>query len=75
VAIVFAIWAVVTHSRRHHAPGTPGISGPMAPYPMVPPAPPAAQASLLAILEERYAKGEISRDEFLQRKQDLGLGG
>ena len=24
------------------------------------------------ILEERYAKGEIQRDEYLQKKQDLG---
>lgn len=24
------------------------------------------------ILEERYAKGEIDRDEYLQKKQDLG---
>lgn len=26
----------------------------------------------LAILEERYAKGEIQRDEYLQKKGDLG---
>jgi putative membrane protein len=26
----------------------------------------------LDILEERYAKGEIGRDEYLQKKQDLG---
>ncbi len=26
----------------------------------------------LAILEERYARGEIDRDEFLKKKQDLG---
>jgi putative membrane protein len=25
-----------------------------------------------AILEERYAKGEIDRTEYLQKKQDLG---
>ena len=26
----------------------------------------------LAILEDRYAKGEIDRTEYLQKKQDLG---
>lgn len=30
----------------------------------------------LAILEERYARGEIGRDEYLQKKQDMtGRGG
>jgi putative membrane protein len=31
-------------------------------------------SSALQLLEERYARGEIQREEFLQRKQDL-LGG
>ncbi len=26
----------------------------------------------LDVLEERYARGEINRDEYLQKKQDLG---
>lgn len=33
----------------------------------------APQSGPAAILEERYARGEIDRDEFLQRKQDLGV--
>lgn len=32
----------------------------------------APRSDALRILEERYARGEIERDEFLQRKADLG---
>jgi putative membrane protein len=31
-----------------------------------------ASSSALEILEARYARGEIQRDEYLQKKQDLG---
>lgn len=57
---------------RHH---------PAAPYPYpagkVPPSTPgtppvAARSEALAILEARYARGEIQRDEYLQKKADLG---
>lgn len=28
--------------------------------------------SAMAILEERYARGEVGRDEYLEKKRDLG---
>jgi putative membrane protein len=34
--------------------------------------PAASAGSALRILEERYARGEIDREEFQQRKRDLG---
>lgn len=33
---------------------------------------PARRSSALAILAERYARGEINRDEYEQRRRDLG---
>jgi putative membrane protein len=33
---------------------------------------PGSRAEALSILEQRYARGEIQRDEYLQKKQDLG---
>lgn len=63
VAIVFAVRALIIRSRRDRA-----VTAGTAAVPAI-----ATPSNLLAILEERYAKGEIGRDEFLQRKSDLGL--
>jgi putative membrane protein len=35
---------------------------------------PAAAASPLGILDERYARGEVSREEYLRARGDLGQG-
>jgi uncharacterized membrane protein len=82
-ALVLGIRALILHSRRNRISAPTGTTGVGAPLPVGPSsgetptgtaaAPAAATPTLLAILEERYARGEIDRDEFLQRKQDLGL--
>ena len=33
---------------------------------------PPSRSSGLDVLEERYARGEINRDEYLQKKKDIG---
>ncbi len=73
-AIVIGIRALVVHSRRNNAASPTSASAPAGAYPVGPAAGPVTAApSLLAILEERYARGEIGREAFLQQKQDLGL--
>jgi putative membrane protein len=53
-----------------------GHNGPTAPPGPVGPVGPPTMSSALQILEERYARGEIERDDYLRRKQDLlGAGG
>ncbi len=56
--IALAVWFVQALSRRDTGESQPGAT-----------APPARTA--LDIAKERYARGEISRDEFEQLKRDL----
>jgi len=74
VAIVIGIRALILHSRRKGTEPTTAAVTPAGSYPPGVPAGPAPSApSLLAIIEDRYARGEIDREAFLQQKQDLGL--
>jgi len=81
------IWAVVEATRNRGSQQAPppnayGQTGsqyyaaqsPQLPYagPSHPAETEAPPARALAILDERYARGEIDRDEYLARKADLG---
>jgi putative membrane protein len=60
-AVVVAIW----YARRGE--GGSGIGGPPVPSPGVL----ATDEDALEILRRRYARGEITREEYLQIRQDL----
>ena len=67
-AIVVGVVLLVRGSSRGSAGGSQAMT-PGSPGPTPPPSSPALQ-----VLDDRYARGDIDREEFLQRKQDL-LGG
>ena len=56
--IALVVWAVQSLGRRDEGPIQPGATAPSARTP-------------LDIAKERYARGEIGRDEFEQMKRDL----
>lgn len=82
--IIWVVWEATRNreSRQVPPPGAysqPGAQhyqpqGGQQPYAAgtFPAQPQASEAGALAILGERYARGEIDRDEFLARKADLG---
>jgi hypothetical protein len=75
LVIGLAVWAIMEVSRRRDDHPAPVQSQP----PTASPGPLATQTSAVstapsarALLDERYAKGEIGREEYLQCRGDLG---
>jgi putative membrane protein len=67
-AIVVGVVLLVRGTGRGASGGSQTMM-PGAPGPTPPPA-----GSALQVLEDRYARGDINREEFLQRRQDLLAG-
>ena len=68
VTLLLLVLVVVVLMRHRPAP----YAYPAGAYPPGSPPPSPARSEALAILEVRYARGEIQRDEYLQKKADLG---
>jgi putative membrane protein len=69
--IVFGIISLIFRRRHYYYYNHPyGWSAGSGPAPATPT--PNSRKEALDILEGRYARGEIQRDEYLQKKQDLG---
>ncbi|MBU2601487.1 MAG: SHOCT domain-containing protein [Actinobacteria bacterium] len=74
VGVVLLIKALIRRDERSDArarhdavAGTPHAPG----YPLPPSASAGSNSDALRILEERYARGDIDREDFLTRKADL----
>ena len=77
VAIVFLIRALTRRNEPVGAvlPGSLPAGSTAAPMAPMPSTAPAASPEAIRILEERYARGEIEREEFLRRREDLRPSG
>jgi len=61
VLVMLVIWLIVSLVGRRKGDSAESTASPQP-----------SSSSALSILEERYAKGDIDRDDYLQRKSDLG---
>jgi putative membrane protein len=60
--LVIILVLVLVFGRRHHYYYAPAATPPAA----------ASRSDALSVLEGRYARGEIQREEYLEKKKDLG---
>ena len=58
--VIVLIFSLIFHRRHYYY------------YPYHYGPPPKGRSDALSTLEERYARGEIQRDEYLEKKRDLG---
>jgi uncharacterized membrane protein len=75
VLIIALIWILIDSSRRRHhlVPAGPAVppAGVVDAQSATPVAP-VIVSPAISILDERYARGEIDREEYLARRKDLG---
>jgi putative membrane protein len=62
--LVIILVLVLVFGRRHHYYYAPPATQPGGPT--------TSRSDALSILEGRYARGEIQREEYLEKKKDLG---
>lgn len=67
----FGGWVVLESTRRRdeHPVGVSGVYHAQGPAPVTASTP---SSGARALLDERYARGDIGREEYLQRRTDLG---
>lgn len=58
VILALIVWAIVAFTRSNRSRNEPRLDAPR-------------RSSGLDILEERYARGELDREEYLQKKKDI----
>ena len=68
LTLIVVVVLLVVLFRHHPAPYSYSVGQVPPPVPGTAP----TRSEALAILEARYARGEIQRDEYLQKKADLG---
>ncbi len=74
LAVTALVLAIITMIRRLRRPGAPLVAGPAPGFSAVAPVPvepPVVSTTALQILNDRFARGEIGQEEYLERRTAL----